>query len=401
MSRDRPPQKKGRPRGSESFAWRAFFQHSTTPVFVLGKDRRLRFANAAWEKLTGVKLADALGMVCSARRNSTPLAAALAPTPEAQAGKPDRSRRHAPTGRHGPPWWDITFAPLAADDGTYGLVGFITVTGEPLHGAARKMPASVAALREQHAGHFTFDLFAGPSPASRRFLGQLRHAANSPAPVWLVGEPGSGKETAARVIHHASPRRNEAFVGLDCGGLQPYLVDRLLFGHGGLLTAGFGTLYLKDPAALPRDAQQRLADLFTGNEPNTPRLICGSVRSSRAEVDAAKLVPVFHTALSVLEVPVPPLRDRLADLPRFAAHFLPNVAIDSATFDVLHAHTWPGNLRELADALREAASVAQCAAVKVEHLPREWRERAGITAPPARPKPLALDPILEAVEKRL
>src|SRR5204862_286916 len=83
-----------------------------------------------------------------------------------------------------------------------------------------------------------------------------------------------------------------------CAGLQPYLVESLLFGHGGVLTAGFGTLYLKDPAALPRDAQQRLADLFTGNEPNAPRLICGAVRPSRAEVDAAKLVPVFHPALA-------------------------------------------------------------------------------------------------------
>ena len=65
---DKTPPKKGRPRGSGSFPWRAFFQHSTTPVFVLGKGRRLRFANPAWEKLTGVKLADALGMVCSARQ---------------------------------------------------------------------------------------------------------------------------------------------------------------------------------------------------------------------------------------------------------------------------------------------------------------------------------------------
>src|SRR5437867_4687928 len=104
MAESPEPNRKGRPRGSGSFAWRAFFQQSATPVFVLGKGRRLRFANAAWEKLTGVKLADALGMVCSARRHSSPLAAALAPTPEAQAGKPDRARRPAPGSRHGHHW---------------------------------------------------------------------------------------------------------------------------------------------------------------------------------------------------------------------------------------------------------------------------------------------------------
>src|SRR5688572_5691166 len=93
--------RKGRPEGSPGFTWRAFFQQSRTPVFVLGKARRLRYANPAWEKLTGIPLADALGMVCSARRHSTPLAAALAPTPEAIAGRPDKARRPAPPNRTG------------------------------------------------------------------------------------------------------------------------------------------------------------------------------------------------------------------------------------------------------------------------------------------------------------
>src|SRR5581483_10078150 len=195
-----PSPKKGRPKGSQSFGWRAFFQQTATPVFVLGKGRRLRFANAAWEKLTGLKLADALGMVCSARRHSSPLAAALAPTPDAQAGKPDRVRRPGPHSRHSHPWWDITFAPLAGDDAASGIVGFITVVGEPALAVVRKIPPSVTALRDRHARHFGFDLCSGESPAAERFAGQLRHVAESEAPVWLVGEPGSGKETAARVI---------------------------------------------------------------------------------------------------------------------------------------------------------------------------------------------------------
>ncbi|QJW95935.1 PAS domain-containing protein [Frigoriglobus tundricola] len=83
-----PPSGKGRPRGSGGFGWRAFFHQSATPVFVLGKGKRLRFANAAWEELTGVKLEDALGMVCTARRSSTPLQAALAPTPKRSPAAP-------------------------------------------------------------------------------------------------------------------------------------------------------------------------------------------------------------------------------------------------------------------------------------------------------------------------
>src|SRR5437763_7784794 len=147
MSNPKPPSGKGRPRGSGGFGWRAFFQHSTTPVFVLGKTKRLRYANPAWEKLTGVKLADALGTVCSARKSSTPLQAALAPTPEALAGRADRARRPAPPNRSGPPWWDVTFAPLAGDDGIFGIVGFVAVVGEPVPAAQRRIPAGVAALR--------------------------------------------------------------------------------------------------------------------------------------------------------------------------------------------------------------------------------------------------------------
>ncbi|MBA4188934.1 MAG: hypothetical protein C0467_13135 [Planctomycetaceae bacterium] len=402
MAESPEPNRKGRPKGSSSFAWRAFFQHSTTPIFVLGKGRRLRFANLACEKLIGLKLADSLGMVCSERRHSSPLAVALAPTPEAQAGKPDRVRRAAPTGRSGPPWWDISFMPLAGEDGLYGIVGHITVVGEALSVAARRVPASIATLREKHAGHFTFDLFAGTSAPSVRLAAQLRNAAESTTPLWLIGERGSGKEVAARTIHHAGRRRNAAFVGLDCAGLQPYLLESLLFGHGSILgTDHVGTLYLKEPAALPRDLQQRLAELFIQNAPGTPRLISGSSRTAGELVATGKLVPDFHTALSVLEIAVPPLRDRFAELPRFVAQFLPGVVVEPTVLDVLRAQPWSGNLRELADTLTEAATTATGGPLKAEHLPRELRVRAGIDPPPATPKPLTLDPILEAVEKRL
>lgn len=399
---DPPPDRPGRPRGVRSFGWRAFFQQTDTPVYVLGRGRRLRYANAAWERLTGMRLADAWGLVCSSRRHGSPLGAALAPTPEAEAGRTDRARRPPPGCRSGPPWWDITFVPLAGAGGPFGIVGFVTVVGEAAPPAARRLPARLAALRDRHAAHFTFDLFAGPAPPTQRLLGQLRHAAAVSAPVWLWGEPGSGKETAARVIHHGGPRRDLAFVAVDCPGLQPYLVDSLLTGHGGVLTSGHvGTVYLKDPAALPRDLQQRLAGLFGGGDPGLPRLICGAVRPAREEVAAGRLVPAFHTALSVLELAVPPLRDRLADLPRLVACFAPGVEVEPPTFDLLHLQPWPGNLRELAEVLAGATRAAAGGPLRPEHLPVEFRLRAGFDPPPPQPHPWTLDSILEAVERRL
>jgi DNA-binding NtrC family response regulator len=113
-----------------------------------------------------------------------------------------------------------------------------------------------------------------------------------------------------------------------------------------------------------------------------------------------KLVPDFHTALSVLEIAVPPLRDRFADLPRLAAHFLPTTAVESAVFDVLRAQPWPGNLREFADTLTEAATLTTDGPLKVEHLPRELRVRAGLAASVPQ-KPLALDTLLKTIEAKL
>jgi transcriptional regulator with PAS, ATPase and Fis domain len=390
---------KGRPRGSGGFGWRAFFQHSATPVFVIGKGRRLRFANAAWEKLTGIALSEALGMACSAKRTGTALQAALAPTPEALAGRADRARRPAPPAKNGPPWWDITFAPLAGESGVFGVVGFIQVVGAPVPAAAKRVPASVAELRAARAAHFALDLLDGPARATAHFVSQARLAAQVLAPLWLVGERGSGKETAARAIHHSGPNRESAFVAIDCAGLQPYLIESALFGLGGVAASErVGTLYLKEPTALPRDLQQKLAD-HAAAHPQL-RLACGSEHTAASAVSGGALVPVFQTALSALELLVPPLRERLDDLPRLAARAVPGRALDPAALAVLQAHKWPGNLRELTDVLTDAAARAPDGPILREHLPLVMRVKAD--APRAAPaKPLELDAILEAVEKRL
>lgn len=400
-----PPSGKGRPRGSGGFGWRAFFHHSATPVFVLGKGKRLRYANPAWEKLTGVKLKEALGMVCSRRRHSTPLAAAMAPTPEAVAGRPDRARRPAPPGRNGPPWWDVTFAPLAAtaNEGAtgkelYGVVGFVAVVGEPVPAAQKKVPPQVFALRDRRASHFTPELLEGESHAAARLVGQARLAASLTAPLWIVGAPGSGKETVARVVHHTSGSRDRAFVGIDCVGLQPYLIESMLFGYGGLGASDrVGTVYLRDPAALPRDLQQRLADHFGGHA--SIRLVCGSARPAADGVAAAELVPAFQTALSAFELRVPPLRERLDDLPWLADAMLGR-PLDPGALAVLRAHDWPGNLRELAEVLHEAVKVADAGPVLREHLPHALRVKVGLVRAPA-PKSLNLEELLEAVEKKV
>jgi DNA-binding NtrC family response regulator len=389
------------------------FQASATPTFVAGPTRRLRYANPAWEALVGKPLSQARGMRLTALKSGTALGQALAPPAEAWGGRPCQARRPVPPADAGPPWWDIAFTPFAGPGGrVLGVLGTVAVVGEKGPRGSFKLPAAVAELAAAHAGGFGFDRLAGPTPATERLLSQARLAAATTAPVWVVGEPGTGKETLARVVHHNGPTRDRAFLGVDCHGVQPYLIETQLYGKGGLAYGGhLGTVYLKDPAALPRDLQERLAGLFTVPRPKAPRLVCGATASPAELVAAGALVAKFHTALSVLELRVPPLRDRLDDLPlltdRLLDRFLTPAGLKPTLADdalpVLRAHRWPGNVRELADVLADAVSAAGDSPVSAGHLPRAVRERFLIAAgpPPPAAKSWTLDAVLEAVERRL
>jgi DNA-binding NtrC family response regulator len=195
------------------------------------------------------------------------------------------------------------------------------------------------------------------------------------------------------------------FAAIDCAGLQPYLVESLLWGHGGLLGSDrVGTVYLKEPSALPLDLQFRLAEAFAAEKPDGPRLISGSTAAAAEGVRAGRLRREFDTDLSIVEIRVPPLRERFEDLARLAGDFLERhgsrAALDAATLEVLKSQSWPGNLRELADVLVAAAAPAGDGPIKREHLPHAVRVKAGLARPAPEPS-LKLDATLETVEKRL
>ena len=381
-------------------SWRSFFHASTTAVFVVGASRRLRYANPAWERVTGADWAKLRGLRLSAFRSATPLGQTLMPPPEVWAGEPCRVRRAPPDATSGPPWWDFTFVPLPGGDGRLlGVVGFLTQHGErTTRRAAGKLPADLAAAQADHARHYGVELLTGTTAVGERFVNLVRLAASTVAPVWLIGERGSGKTTAARVIHHQGPTHAKAFVAADAHGVQPYLLDALLFGKGGaaLPTGGIGTLFLHDPGLLPRDFQEKLAGYLS--KPAAPRVVCASALSPHAD---PRLIDGFATRFGVLEVRVPGLRDRPDDLPWFAERVTPHPVADAA-WPVLAAHDWPGNLRELSDVLRTAAVRAGALPIAPEHLPRVLRERHLLAANPLpQPRSMALAAVLEAVERRM
>ena len=395
------------------FRMTSLLRRSPAAAFVLSGNGRLRYANAAWERLTGRSLAKFRGTrVSSTRESASPLWRTLGPPAEVWAGQTITVRRPPPDTEFGPPWWDVSFLPVPGTGRPVAIVGTITVVGErPARGEYRE-PAAIAALRQQNAATYSFDLLNGRSAAAEKLLQQARHVAGLTVPVWLIGGPGAGKTTFARIVHHNGPFREKAFVKLDAARLEPYLADGLLFGKGGLLAGkAVGTVYLAQPAAWPRDLQDKVACYFHENRPAGPRLICGSESPASHEHTKGRLITRFHTGLSVLEIRIPPLHERPADLAHYVERLLPRFVgpSNNRSVDVeelvtpLAAYPWPGNVRELADVIATAVATAADGPIEPTHLPRRVREHHLIVRDPRPPAghEWSLDELLETTERRL
>ena len=384
--------------------WSTLFGRSRSAIFVLNSRRQLRYANSAWESATGASLTKLRGTQFSETRTSTsPLWATLAPPREVWRGESARVRRPAPGTEFGPPWWDIAYMPLrGTGDLILGVVAVLEIVGTVAPRGAAKLPAIFETLRHRRAAEFTFDLLNAASPVHQRLQGQLRWAAEQRVPTWLIGERGTGQETLAKVMHGAGRQRETRFVGLECTGLQPYLLEGLLFGKGGLATGrSTGTLFLKNSASLPRDLQTRIAEW--GTSATGPHMVSGSSHPVAHDVAAGRLIPKFQTDLATLEVRIPPLRERLDELPKMLARIAQDRSAPSeAVLKVLRSYSWPGNFHELASVWHDAWHRAAGSALAPEHLPRFLRERFLIESSPGhlRQQP-GLDTILESVERRM
>jgi DNA-binding NtrC family response regulator len=300
----------------------------------------------------------------------------------------------------------VTFIPLHDADGLTGILGFIRPVGTPTaakgHGG---LTADMIALRQSAVQRFSFDLLASDVPAMQRVEAQALLAAGLQSPVWLIGEGGTGKETLARIVHYNGPLRDQPFLGLDCSGVQPFLLKNMLFGAAGVLASRPGAIYFKDAEALPRDLQAEVLNWVEESD-DPPRIMIGVREVAGASAPFSNLLPEFSAAFDVFEIRLTPLRERLADLPRLSADFLGRDAgasgtapeIASEAIEVLARHSWPGNLRELAAALRDARGDAAGKRIEAGHLPLYLR--AAHNPPPEKEMP-KLDDVLERIEAQL
>jgi DNA-binding NtrC family response regulator len=270
----------------------------------------------------------------------------------------------------------------------------------------------------------TPSLLVGAAPAMQRCFIEIAHACTTDAPVLISGPTGTGKTLAARVIHANSARRDAPFVTLHCSAMPEHLLESELFGHekgaftgalmareGHIERAGGGTLFLDEIADITLSVQAKLLRFveehsFTrvGGRADLKvdlRLITATNKDLREEVRSGRFREDLFYRLHVLEIGLPPLRERLSDLPTLAAFFLGSLAPERAlplspeALDLLTRHNWPGNVRELRNALEHAVAVCSGPVILPQHLPRDLRESA--ESAPASPHALeaALAPWLD------
>ena len=278
-----------------------------------------------------------------------------------------------------------------------------------------RLRRQVTALRADVARAFPIDGMIGSSPVMAEVASRIAKVAPTEATVLIRGESGTGKELAARAIHAGSPRREGPFVAVNCAAIPEGLIESELFGHekgaftgataaqAGLVeAAGGGTLFLDEIGELPAAAQARLLRFVQESEVRR----IGATRNRHVDVrvvaathrDLARMVAErtfredLYYRLRVVELVLPPLRDRGGDVRELAHQLLartagrlghPELALTDEALAAITAHHWPGNVRELANALERAAILCDTGAITPELLALDPPSPAAPVAMPA------------------
>ncbi|CDX11348.1 Sigma-54 factor interaction domain-containing protein [Mesorhizobium sp. ORS 3324] len=279
----------------------------------------------------------------------------------------------------------------------------------------------------RRGGHLTFKDLITRSPAMDRVIRLGQKAAASNIPILIEGESGVGKELVARAIQGSGDRRSKPFVTVNCGAIPDNLVESILFGHekgsftgatdkhtGKFVEAHSGTLFLDEIGDLPLDVQVKLLRAVQEGEVDPVggrstvkvdiRLISATHRNLLQQVKDGKFREDLFYRLNVYPIFVPPLRDRRDDVPYLVRHFMEKVApadprrrltgISPKALAMLQAYDWPGNIRQLENAVFRASVLAEGDLLTEEEFPQIRAQVEGtvnLDAEPASAAGLAAD----------
>jgi two-component system, NtrC family, response regulator AtoC len=255
----------------------------------------------------------------------------------------------------------------------------------------RRLRAENAYLREQLHDRFGIDGIVGRTPVMMTFFELLRTVAATPSTVMITGETGTGKELAARAIHDASPRQSQRFVALNCSAIPETLLEAELFGHvrgaftgavanrqGRIEQAHRGTLFLDEVGTMSAALQSKLLRVLQAREFERVgdsqtirvdvRVIAATNSDLKRMVEEGTFREDLFYRLNVIPVRLPALRERRADIPLLAQHFLDRfaaqnpargrVTLEQDAQQILMAFDWPGNVRQLENLIERSYALS-------------------------------------------
>jgi len=285
---------------------------------------------------------------------------------------------------------------------------------------AHQLRREVTQVRRERARQFSFDQIIGDSPAVRRMLALARKVAESEASsVLLQGESGTGKDLVAKAIHYGSRRSEFPFVAINCAAIPATLIESELFGYekgaftdakarkeGLFEQAEGGTLFLDEIGELELGLQAKLLRVLeegafrrVGGLKDIPldvRIVAASNRDLRAESESGRFRLDLYYRLSVIQIDIPPLRERGDDILLLAEHYIQQFGerlklrqkirgLSPEVAESFRRYSWPGNVRELRNVVERALILEDADLITTEYLPRDLLAQTGQSASASTP----------------
>ena len=261
-------------------------------------------------------------------------------------------------------------------------------------------------LHENLEERYGLHQIIGKSKGIRAVLGLVDKAAPTKSNILITGESGTGKELVARAIHFASPRKNGPFISVNCMALSPGVLESELFGHekgsftgavamrrGRFELAHTGTLFLDEIGELSHDMQVKLLRVLQerkfervgGSEEIEVdiRVVTATNKELQQEVEKGNFREDLYYRLNVVQMVLPPLRERREDIPLLLAHFVEKIAADNhlprknispEALDYLSGYEWPGNIRQLENVVERCMVMVSGDVITVNDLPPELKD---------------------------